>query len=73
MQRTSTLFRSKLVGPILFTGLLPLSFRSSIDGTEFVFLGGRNSMAAIAIWAVCVTLAVVAFVRSRRPAVRSQT
>ena len=74
MDHVTAVFKSKLLSPILLTALTPLSFRSSTSGTSFVFLGGgSHTMVAIALWATCLTLVVVAIVGSRHKPVRSQT
>jgi hypothetical protein len=70
MRYVSAVFRSNLLSAILFAALLPLSFRASASGTHFVFAGGRPWMVAFALWALCVTLAGVAVVRSRRQTIR---
>jgi hypothetical protein len=72
MRDVSAVFKSKLLAPILLTALLPLSFRSSTSGVEFVFLNDRRWMIAATLWALSLTLAMFAIVRWRRQAVGSQ-
>jgi hypothetical protein len=72
MRYLSAVPKSKLLSPILLTALLPLSFRSSTTGIDLVFLGGRTSVVAIALWGLCVTMAAVAIFRSRHQRVLQQ-
>jgi hypothetical protein len=72
MSDVSAVSQRKLLPPLLLTALLPLSFRSSTGGVEFIFLNDRLWMIAAMLWALSGTLATFAIVRWRRQAAGSQ-
>jgi hypothetical protein len=72
MRQLRSVFRSKLLSPILLTALLPLSFRSAEGGIHFVFLG-KSEGIALALWSASAVLVAVAIVRGRKAALAASS